>query len=124
MDIVCGDTITCLATRDEIPVQHCGLIHSLATGNHNTVCMGGRYNGEQIHEEKFDVLLEASWQPAPAGSFQELPEPSRSNGASGGRAANPAETRPAAFRVPHLRGSSGAVIAQQDESTLQWIAQM
>jgi hypothetical protein len=73
----------------------------------------GRYNGEQIHEQKFDVLLEAAWRPTPAGAFPDLPEPkAQQTGLSGGGAgAAAAAAKPAAFVPRHLRGAAGACCA-------------
>lgn len=63
-------------------------------------------------EKKFDVLLEAQWLPAPAGTFDDRPaSPERLAAASS--TANASPVKPAAYRPPSLRdhlaqGAGGA----------------
>ena len=49
-----------------------------------------RYTGEKLYDARIDGLLEASWQPAPEGSFPDLPQSPRAQPSSGQKASSSA----------------------------------
>ena len=50
-----------------------------------------RYTGEKILDKRVDKgLLEASWQPAPVGTYPDLPQSPRAQASSAGRASTSA----------------------------------
>ena len=79
-----------------------------------------KYDGTLVAREKRDVLYEAAWVPAPAGTFEDRPQSPRAGGAaaaangssSGAAAALPAQpVRAAGYVPPHMRGKPGAAAA-------------
>lgn len=45
-----------------------------------------RYTGEKVLDTKLEKLLEASWQPAPAGAYPDLPQSPRAQASTSGKA--------------------------------------
>lgn len=77
-----------------------------------------KYDGTLVAREKRDVLYEASWLPAPEGTYEDRPQTPRAAGAAaangGGAAAAalpPQPVRAAGYVPPHMRGKPGAAAA-------------
>lgn len=45
-----------------------------------------RYTGEKVLDTKLEKLLEATWQPAPAGAYPDLPQSPRAQASTSGKA--------------------------------------
>ena len=45
-----------------------------------------RYTGEKLVDTKLEKLLEATWQPAPAGAYPDLPQSPRAQASTSGKA--------------------------------------
>ena len=73
-------------TTDWFAVNHKlqGFIHAvdIRTKKQRDAVVACRYTGEKLHDARIDGLLEASWQPAPEGSFPDLPQSPRANSSS------------------------------------------
>ena len=72
------------------------------------------YWGELLHEQRFGMLLEATWLAAPEGAFPDQPPQPRSASGASQPAANGTAGRPAkpfqaaaGYVPPHVRGASG-----------------
>ena len=72
------------------------------------------YWGELLREQRFGMLLEATWLVAPEGAFPDQPPQPRSAASSSQPAANGTAGRPAkpfqaaaGYVPPHVRGASG-----------------
>jgi hypothetical protein len=68
--------------------------------------------GLQVAQQPFDMLFEAAWVPAPAGTYEDRPQsPERlaqatsPTGAGGGARPAAGAARPAGYVPPHLRGA-------------------
>ncbi|KAL4428252.1 hypothetical protein ABPG75_002341 [Micractinium tetrahymenae] len=80
-----------------------------------------KYDGTLVAREKRDVLYEASWLPAPEGTYDDRPQSPRAaggaaanGGAAAGAAAAPLPAQPvraAGYVPPHMRGKPGAAAA-------------
>lgn len=75
------------------------------------------YWGELLHEQRFGMLLEATWLAAPEGAFPDQPPKPRSASGSSQPAANGTAGRPAkpfqaaaGYVPPHVRGASGSPV--------------
>lgn len=72
-------------------------ITQAAAEMHNCNC---RYTGEKVLDTKVEKLLEACWQPAPAGAYPDLPQSPRAQASTSGKAstsAAPPQKQGAAF---------------------------
>lgn len=67
---------------------------------------GCRYTGDTVHEQKYPVLLEARWRPAPSGNFDDRPSSPRKGGSVASNA-SAAPIRAAGYVPPHVRSSGG-----------------
>lgn len=88
-----------------------------------------KYDGTLVARVKHDVLLEAKWQPAAAGSFEDKPQSPRAAGiggaSKGGSNTNgsnaalpPQPTRAAGYVPPHLRNNPAAAAAAKASFSL------
>lgn len=72
-----------------------------------------RYTGEKILDKRVDKgLLEASWQPAPAGTYPDLPQSPRAQASTAGRAStSAAPPQKQGYVPPHSRRGDGTSTA-------------
>ncbi|KAL3135760.1 hypothetical protein ABBQ32_007323 [Trebouxia sp. C0010 RCD-2024] len=67
-----------------------------------------RYTGEKVLDTKLEKLLEATWQPAPAGAYPDLPQSPRAQASTSGKApTSAAPPQKQGYVPPHSRRGDG-----------------